>query len=85
MKIALILSTSQLERLSDEWQLGYDLEEGDLIIRTGKAMHLERNIVIANSMSQEDAVPAQKRQRITYDQTQTDMFIDIFRRNMAQT
>jgi hypothetical protein len=65
-----MLSPPQLERLTNGWQLEYDLEEGDMIIRTGRTQ-LKQNMIIARSTFHNETVPAQKRQRISYEQIQT--------------
>ncbi|KAL5353530.1 hypothetical protein ACLOAV_001567 [Pseudogymnoascus australis] len=68
MDIAVILSPSQLQRLANEWQLEYELGEGDLIIRKGRATHLSRGMVIARCTSKQDSVPSLKRRRTSYEQ-----------------
>ncbi|KFY68712.1 hypothetical protein V496_00856 [Pseudogymnoascus sp. VKM F-4515 (FW-2607)] len=68
--IAVILSPSQLQRLANEWQLEYELGEGDLIIRKGRATHLSRGMVIARCTSKQDSVPSLKRRRTSYEQIQ---------------
>jgi hypothetical protein len=71
-KIAVMLSPSQLDKLADEWQLEYELEEGDLISRKGKATHLSRGIVIART-PKNDALHSLKRRRPSHEQIQPCM------------
>ncbi|KFY31310.1 hypothetical protein V493_01222 [Pseudogymnoascus sp. VKM F-4281 (FW-2241)] len=67
MEIAVILSPSQLQRLANEWQLEYELDEGDLIIRKGRSTHLSRGMIIARCTSKQDSVPSLKRRRTSYE------------------
>ncbi|KFY66559.1 hypothetical protein V497_00857 [Pseudogymnoascus sp. VKM F-4516 (FW-969)] len=69
-EIAVILSPSQLQRLANEWQLEYELDEGDVIIRKGRATHLRRGMIIARCTSKQDSVPSLKRRRTSYEQIQ---------------
>ena len=72
-EIAVILSPSQLERLTDEWQLEYELEEGDLITRNGRATHLRRKMIVARTQCQYNTTPSMKRQKTSHGQCQTGM------------
>ena len=64
-----MLSPSQLDKLVSEWQLEYELEEGDLISRKGKATHLSQGIVIATPTK--DAMQSLKRGRQSQEQIQS--------------
>jgi hypothetical protein len=70
-EIALILSPSQLERLSNEWHLEYTLEEGDLITRKGRETLLSRGICVARITSNDDSMPVLKRRRTSYERTES--------------
>ncbi|OBT81710.1 hypothetical protein VE02_10144 [Pseudogymnoascus sp. 03VT05] len=70
MEIAVILSPSQLQRLAIEWQLEYDINEGDLIIRKGRATLLSWGIPIARTTSKHVSVPSLKRRRKSYEEIQ---------------
>jgi len=52
-KITVMLSPSQLDLLTRDRQLDFDLEEGDLIARRGKSIYFSRNIVIARTVKQD--------------------------------
>lgn len=52
-KIAVMLSPSQLDLLRKDWQIDFDLEDGDLIARRGKSIYLSRNILIARTAKQD--------------------------------
>jgi hypothetical protein len=67
-----MLSPSQLDLLRNDLQLDFDLEEGDLITRRGKSLHLSRNIVIARTAKQ-DFVPSVQRQSMGQKQIQSGM------------
>ncbi|KAB8257970.1 hypothetical protein BDV32DRAFT_126484 [Aspergillus pseudonomiae] len=61
MEVALILSIKQLEMLSNEWQLDYELEEGDLIIRRGRSVQLHGGMAIARVPTRNGALPSKRR------------------------
>lgn len=73
MEIAVLLSPSELERLSLEWQVDYELGEGDLIVRKGRTTHLSRGMVIARSTSMGGSTPTLKRKRTAYEQVQSGL------------
>jgi hypothetical protein len=68
-----MISPSQLERLSNEWQLEYRLEEGDLITRTGRETHLSCGIGVARILSNADSMHILKCKRTSYKPTESDM------------
>jgi hypothetical protein len=70
-EIAVLLSPSELERLSLEWQVDYELGEGDLIVRKGRTTHLSRGMVVARRTSMGGSVPTLKRKRTAYEQVQS--------------
>jgi len=72
-EIAVLLSPSELERLSLEWQVDYELGEGDLIVRKGRTTHLSRGMVIARSTSMGGSTPTLKRKRTAYEQVQSGL------------
>jgi hypothetical protein len=64
-----MLSPLQLDKLANEWQLDYELKEGDLISRKGRATNLSRGIVIARTSK--GALPSSKRRQEACEQNPT--------------
>ncbi|GMG37765.1 unnamed protein product [Aspergillus oryzae] len=60
-EVALILSVKQLETLCNDWQLNYELEEGDLIIRRGRSVQLHGDMAVARILGQNEALPSKRR------------------------